>query len=451
MKILKTKPQLIFTVSYPTIALSILIYCLCQSTVPAFCMINILFLLACFTISITSQSKKKLGAENNPLIKTLLKIASIQILCLLIYLGFFRLLLHLTYPNSTTIKTPLKITLVQYGLFPWAAWALLSVGLARRAFLHQQPARFSDLAPKRFNQPDSLPQIALNSHFNTVNHFCLGFNLSIFAFYLIHVFFSMPIIALINPSSLTCVFFILVTILIIRKIRLFYFQTFKSINLWFCLIISSACLSLLTGLMYGLVGSLTTASIHPPAILQYVNQFPQHTTVLIGSLFYWLLWTPMISSYLAPLLRGLSSRQALICLLTFPFFLCLFFLLINPTTTAHMEHWISFNNALAPISAVAFVILLLLRTLPSKKNTLVTNTLPPSSQFKFRPHSRLLEASLIIMCFMVVFLLLEGIKLTNFILFATGLPLLFYLLLISFNLSLSYLRPNHKKTASKGS
>ncbi|OGT63677.1 MAG: hypothetical protein A3J38_06125 [Gammaproteobacteria bacterium RIFCSPHIGHO2_12_FULL_45_9] len=383
-----------------------------------------LFITIYFFIS--PLGKKRLAHDSDdvalrlPLKQWLFAVVLLELLLLGMFLGIAYISGEAFNINTSThphlFVNTLRYLLTQYGLFPWAIYAVVGIGMGMLAYRDQTPAYFSTLLkPLSHQDVDGVYSLVANVGMRRLTLFGVAISMIFMALLMVSCVISLPahIMNGFLPTTLVGTSFIVmctlskqlhykINHLFSKHVAIFWEFLLYGISIALILLVLSV-------MVVGTWPSISQTFAVPPVVTQWIN-YNWYTAWLFFSVLWWLFLTPLVGAFIARISRGHTVRIVLAGTMFLPIVLSVILLL--------PVHWPESNPMLIRSFAL-FSFLVALPTLINHKqfSNAIMAYFPKNGEIKPRDHHPFLKSlTQTIGGFLCVFLVIgiNGISLLIF-------------------------------------
>jgi len=329
----------------------------------------------------------------------------------------------IAFPINTTshpylFSQSLQTELLQYGLFPWSQYAVITVGMGILAYRQQHNAYFSNLfRPLIKTNIQSTLSLITNVGARRATMFGIGLTLLFLPILMVslllppekHIAHGFQIVALF--VTLLLFFSTFSDTVKAYLMRLFsrHIPTFLSLPV-FCLI-----LALILVVSSAMIAGITPKSDQStPLFIQNWIDYHWQTAWMIFSITWWITLTPTICAYLVRISRGYRIRDVILVMMILPITSAVFLLyphnlsLPVPETTIKILALLSF--------LIALPLLINYRNLPC----LISAYFPKNGEIKTRDHYSFFQKTIQLCIIGFYFYLVIGINGISILIFAAN-------------------------------
>ena len=456
MKTLKQRPDLLIGILVPLIFILGLAYYTQPAILHYLYYLNWTATLGCIAVILLPNSKKILGESAS--LTTVIKRYSITwITQLLLVLSFITICHLINNSQSSTNPASLQIYQLghqfwtQYGLYPWTAYSLIAICIAWLGYNKNISATFSVATMLPNSQNNQTIGIIINGAMRNICFLSLSLTLTAVIIIITNLFYQgiVHVHPGWNSPQIGCCIFLIISLLIINKKKLFQNQFFKRYSLFHIIFVFSLASSLLIGLVFGIINIIGFKSFQAPSLLLGLTKQSWNTAWHFTANLWWLSWTPLITIQLAKQCHGLSIRNSIIMLLSLPLISSALFygLPHSQETIAAFNQIFTSSHFYLTLSLIATTILLFILTSKKNRHAIVNTSLPLKGKLKYRPFTHAQQNTV---GFSLVFLTLYcigGCHLLNLFLVIFISPCIIYSNLVA--LSWIYHTRQNKKNTTK--
>lgn len=428
MQYIKTRKDLSFGLAPLLIFIGIIIFCQFSNLIH-FYFDGLWIATGCaFLLVITPLGNRRLAHNAND-VATRLPIPQ-WLFCIILFelalLGVFWGISYVAgsaFPINTTthpylFSQSLQTELLQYGLFPWGLYAVITVGMGTLAYRQQHNAYFSNLFhPLIKTHLQSTLGLITNVGARRATLFGIGLTL-LFLPILITSLFLSPEKHIAHGFQIVALF---VTLLLFFStfsntvktylMRLFsrHIPTFLSLPI-FCLI-----LALILVVSSAMIAGITPKSDQPtPLFIQNWIDYHWQTAWMIFSITWWITLTPAVCAYIVRISRGYRIRDVILVMMILPIAIAAFLFCPQGISFSLPE------TALTVLSLLSFLIALPLlinyRNLPC----VISAYFPKNGEIKTRDHHSFFQKVIQICMIGFYFYLVIGINGISIFIFAAN-------------------------------
>jgi hypothetical protein len=281
-----------------------------------------------------------------------------QIALFFSFLLFHQLALRFFNISNTDLLSSNKI--LQYGLFPWPAIAIISSGLAYIAYKLKKTAYFSSLLSHSHSlhySRSALSDIG-NASFGLLSAVSISLTLGLLSIAFGQWFFS-DILAIKTGWQINTIATIIITFFIQRTFLSKAIQklmhkrkTNFAITITVYTVISGMIIGVLLGASQIILAHTTLPSFN---IITYLTSLNSTHAINVIFTFWWLGWASISILFLAKQYRGISIRRNILNTLCLPIFVSLISLLsyFSPTVHQLIETALNLNILILPFGIIS--------------------------------------------------------------------------------------------------
>jgi hypothetical protein len=442
MKTLNNSVYLLPTVALPILIFSSWLYFSFTHSGSILLQSNIIFLLACCLFFITSKKTPRHHmnvSKPAPLINTVLKVWSYQIISIIIFLGFMKIVFGMR-SQPIGLSLPILQSPLKYGLFPWSAYTIICVGLLKKLHKQHSPLRLNDLIIHSNTKKNSATTTFWISLFTNLTATAIAFCLSLTCIYLAHCIF--PSVKTIHagwyPEAIVCAVIVSYINYVIVRSQLLDRMAIKKIPLTTFLILLTLIISTLIGFIYAVILLFKPPTITTPHVLTMMSSLSEQQITSISCLTWWIIWLPISVPILSKICCRISIRRTVVILLSLPLIMqCLH--TYHPPLTFYRS--VTTSTWITPLAITAFFLVILYCNTQDNKNILTFNQLPIPKPNKQRSHTRIVKQITYLFLSFLTLLLLTGNLLTNIPLLGLSLATLVYTIIATGHMMIRETQP----------
>lgn len=403
-------------------------------------------LLLCFSpFGHTKLSAQKNEAPRHKCFAWLCRLWLLQIALFFVFIGITLEFSHwLPMPEPSypaIISLSLNTFLKQYGLMPWALFALYAAGLGYYSYVRSEDVYFSNLLkPIIKSTPTTLLANVLNMYARSATFSALT---TTFAF------ITLLIASLLTPSSIPLMigFHVKTMIIIAALVLLGFTPPFKAavkrlldrrIPLYISTVSTLFFFAVFIWLLNALFVHLGDKPVQIPSLIQWLENKNPTQLWIIFSAAWWIAWTPLISAHIARLSRGHRIRNMILACLLLPFLFTLTFIEFPRILLTFTEYPKTFSL----IALIAFIYLVKILTEKTALPIMIRSYFPKQDEYKRRDHYFYFRKLFQTMIIIIYLFLPAGMAVTVFTTFIMALS---FTLQIPVYLVTSLMRFNSKK------
>lgn len=384
---------------------------------------------AVFFLLMTPARNLRLGAPSEKTFSFLQwfgRVALIEITLTASLLGA-SYLTGVTFPINTTLHPTLFITtlhsqLVHLGLFPWATYALVAVGMCKLAYNDQKDAFFSNIYSSITQQSTKgMLSLIINTSARRCNIFATAILFALLTLLILSLFIpptehfknGFQPTTLLTTMTLFIVFYTKKAKSILNK--LFSRQIPTQLSLPIFSLTLAAIIGFLSITYHGLYQSQQSPLKIPVIITDIINKPWQINWEILIKI--WLVcMTPIISSYFAKISKGFRISTIIMGILALPIILAALILILP--TLAHIQWFATPSWSIKAITILSLVTLLPTLINHTTSSTITHSYFPKKGEVKPRDHLPFFMTTAQITAIIFYFFLVIGINGLNIFFFS---------------------------------
>jgi len=419
---------MLFGLSFLAIALCVFLFYFFASFIPTVYLFHWVILLGALVLLINPMSKQLFtlfttGSEKTPRSSLWPWLSEILLLELSLIFTACGMMLVFTYWLPFNEQTPsqgmenaLLIFFKEYGLFPWAIYALYAVSLAKTSYIDNKDAYFSRVFSPLFKtQPETTLGKIIDFQARAATTTAVA---SICAFGIL------LIVCLCTPKSIALesgfhgkTIIIAIALLLLgstKKLKHLLKPILKPHRspLWIFIPILLL-LALFIGLLNALFSTLGHTPVKIPILIEWLNHQGFTTLFLIFMISWWICWTPLFAIHLARLSKNRSIRSMIFATLLLPTVLTAI-LLFFPKSSAVFTYFPKITSLFSLLGTYYLLSKILQRpSLP----LLIHSYLPKYNGYKYRNPYFYLQKMFQLILIILYLYLPSGLTLPSFFIF----------------------------------
>lgn len=382
--------------------------------------------LSAFLLVMTPLGNRRLSQNGQTVVTRLsmsqwiTRIVLLELVLLGVFLGITDVSGNALTVNTTLhpnlFSQSLQAELLHAGLFPWSLYAVIAAGIGILAYRQQHNAYFSDLLyPVIKTDVQSILGLIVNVGARRITLCGIGLTLTFFPILIINLFLipEKHIAVGFQPVALF-VTLLLFFSTISDTIKSYWMRLFsRHIPTYLSLPVFAFILALtiiLLGVM--IAGIIPKTNQATPLFIQNWIDFHWQTAWTVFSIMWWLALTPAVCMYITRISYGYKIRDVILCVLTLPILITLWFLYFHSNFILLSEKWIPI------LSVLSFLIALPLLVNYQNLTPLIAAYYPKSGENKTRDHHPFFRKMIQFCIIGLYFYLVIGINGISILIFA---------------------------------